>query len=37
LLNRVKKNPYLWSELSNEMTLYDRDTLFLSCLERIYV
>jgi len=32
LLDRVKKNPYLCSELSNEI-----DDTFLSCLERIYV
>jgi hypothetical protein len=37
LLDRIKKNPYLWYELRDEMDDYDRDTLFLSCLERIYV
>ena len=36
LFDRVKKNPYLWSELRDEITDYD-DTYFLDNLERMYV
>ena len=37
LFDRVKKNPYLWNELREEMADYDRDTSFVVNLERMYV
>jgi GH18 family chitinase len=37
LFQHVKKNPYLWNELREEMANYDRDTSFVANLERMYV
>ena len=37
LLDRIKKNPYLWSELRDEMADYDRDTLFVSFLNNLVI
>lgn len=37
LFNHVKQNPYLSGELWEEMLDYNRDTLFVANLERMYV
>jgi hypothetical protein len=37
MFQHVKKNPYLWNELREEMANYDRDTSFVANLERMYV
>ena len=36
LFDRVKRNPYLWGDLRNEMEFYDIDAYFVSNLERMY-
>jgi hypothetical protein len=37
LFDRVKRNATIWYDLLEEMRGYDRDTLFVANLERIYV
>jgi len=37
LFDRVKRNPYLWRDLRDELEVYDIDAYFVFNLERMYV
>lgn len=37
LFDHVKRNPYLWRNLRDEMEVYNIDAYFVSNLERMYV